>query len=72
MKLKINVSVTGKPGRPENHDISTFKDITGLGSNVARQVREWARQIPLTPRGSRLVVYLYASWQDQPGKTKKE
>jgi len=27
-------------------------------------VREWARQIPLNPHGSRLVIYLNASWQE--------
>jgi len=50
-----------------NVRIHSFQDIRRVGNDTARAVRNWLRQVPMTPGPKHHQVNLYANWiQDKP------
>ncbi len=70
MKLRIRKHSSVSKGQPVNHLIGSFTDLDSLAREVARDVKTWARQVPLRKQYSRFTLELFAEWTE-PAKTKK-
>ena len=72
MQLRIRKGHPAFPKSASNHMIATFKDLDALALEVARDVKTWARQVPVRKQSSRFILHLVAEWTEPaPAKKRK-
>ena len=72
MQLHVTVPTNdeyGDVGRDETI-VSNFRQIVTIGALVARSVRDWLRQIPMTPHVKQRNFYVSAEWIEDAPKVK--
>ena len=70
MQLRIRKSSSLGPASVGNHTVTTFDQLDALAREVARDVKTWARQVPLRKQGSQFTLKLFAEWTE-PAPVKK-
>lgn len=64
MQLKVGVPSTSVEDEFDGSDVTvtSFRDINRIGAQVARAVRSWLRQIPMTPHVKTRMFTISAEW----------
>ncbi len=64
MQLKVFVPGDDDPALYESNQVTvkSFRDIVAIGHKVARAVRDWLRQVPMTPHVKQKNFYISAVW----------
>ncbi len=73
MELKVTLPGMVELDDPEECEITvrSFRDVVRIGAAVARAVRDWLRQVPMTPHVKQKNFYISAEWVEgtsNPGK----
>lgn len=71
MQLRIIRSSSSRLSGETHYTIGSFSDFDALGRDIARDVKTWAKGVPLRKQGSRLTLHLDASWTERETKKKK-
>ncbi len=68
MRLKVHIPDDSDLGSDFVSDVTvkSFRDIVAIGHTVARQVRDWLRQVPMTPHVKQKSFYVSAEWVEAP------
>ncbi len=62
MQLKVRLYTGALESGETNLEVRTFLDIRRVGNETARAVRDWLRQVPMTPGPKHHQVNIYATW----------
>ncbi len=68
MQLKVTVWLMEEKIEEADNEIvvRSFRDVVKIGAIIAGQVREWLRQVPMTPHPKQFRPCICAEWVENP------